>query len=86
MAISQGVQADRRRTAFCRHRQQQNSHHRVRFSIANFNDLVRGSEGLPYGRRMYEVKRYWDVPLPPLRQIKLDAIGEDAVRLTYVPA
>jgi dihydrofolate reductase len=147
----------------------------------HFNDLVRGSEGLLYGRRMYEVMRYWDEdqpdwdeiehdfaqawrskskwvasrsltsvgpnatlvqgdlidfaanlkserdgdidvagaelanelsaaglvdeyrlyfrpyvlgtgkpyfagPLPALRQIKLDAIGEDAVRLTYVPA
>jgi dihydrofolate reductase len=147
----------------------------------HFNDLVRGSDGLLYGRRMYEVMRYWDQdqpdwdeiehdfaqawrskpkwvasrsltsvgpnaalvqgdlidfaanlkcerdgdvdvagaelanvlsaaglvdeyrlyfrpyvlgagkpyfagPLPPLRQIKLDAIGEDAVRLTYVPA
>ena len=31
-------------------------------------------------------KPYFAGPLPPLRLMKLDAIGEDAVRLTYVPA
>jgi dihydrofolate reductase len=31
-------------------------------------------------------KPYFAGPLPPLRLTKLDAIGEDAVRLTYVPA
>src|SRR5580698_4299205 len=34
MAISQGVRADRRRTAFYRPRQQQNSRRRVRSSVA----------------------------------------------------
>jgi riboflavin biosynthesis pyrimidine reductase len=31
-------------------------------------------------------KPYFAGPRPPLRLIKLDAIGEDAVRLTYGPA
>jgi len=31
-------------------------------------------------------KPYFAGPLPPLRLVKLDAIGEDAVRLTYAPA
>jgi dihydrofolate reductase len=31
-------------------------------------------------------KPYFAGPLPPLRLMKLDAVGEDAVRLTYVPA
>ena len=31
-------------------------------------------------------KPYFAGPLPPLRLTKLDAIGEDAVRLIYVPA
>jgi riboflavin biosynthesis pyrimidine reductase len=31
-------------------------------------------------------KPYFAAPLPPLRLMKLDAIGEDAVQLTYVPA
>jgi dihydrofolate reductase len=32
------------------------------------------------------VKPFFAGPRPPLRLTKLDAIGEDAVRLTYVPA
>ena len=31
-------------------------------------------------------KPYFAGPLPPLRLVKHDAVGEDAVRLTYVPA
>jgi dihydrofolate reductase len=31
-------------------------------------------------------KPYFDDRVPPLRLVKLDAIGEDAVRLIYVPA
>ncbi len=31
-------------------------------------------------------KPFFAGPLPPLRLVKHDAIGEDAVRLTYVPA
>jgi dihydrofolate reductase len=31
-------------------------------------------------------KPYFAGPPPPLRLMKLDAIGEDVVRLTYVPA
>lgn len=31
-------------------------------------------------------KPYFAGPLHPLRRVKHDAIGEDAVRLTYVPA
>jgi dihydrofolate reductase len=31
-------------------------------------------------------KPYFAGPLPPLRLVKHDAIGEDALRLTYVPA
>jgi riboflavin biosynthesis pyrimidine reductase len=31
-------------------------------------------------------KPYFAGPWPPLRLMKLDAIGEDAVRLAYVPA
>ena len=31
-------------------------------------------------------KPYFAGPLPPLRLMKVDAVGEDAVRLSYVPA
>jgi dihydrofolate reductase len=30
----------------------------------HFNDYVRGSDGFLYGRRMYEVMRYWDEDQP----------------------
>ena len=29
-----------------------------------FTDYVRGSDGILYGRRMYEVMRYWDEDQP----------------------
>jgi dihydrofolate reductase len=38
----------------------------------HFNDLVRGSEGLLYGRRMYEVMRYWDEDQPDREEIEHD--------------
>ncbi len=112
----------------------------------HFIEQVRGLTGSVYGRRMYEVMRYWDEespewsaeerdfaaawrgrperrrggpdlarsltdlglideyrlyfrpvvlgggkpffagPRPPLRLVASDLIGEDAIRLTYVPA
>ena len=30
----------------------------------HFTDYVRGSDGLLYGRRLYEVMRYWDEDQP----------------------
>ena len=30
----------------------------------HFNDLVRGSDGFLYGRRLYEIMRYWDQDQP----------------------
>ena len=30
----------------------------------HFNDLVRGSDGFLYGRRLYEIMRYWDEDQP----------------------
>src|SRR5881394_3725514 len=100
----------------------------------HFNDHVRGLAGCLYGRRIYEIMRYWDEDRPewdagdhdvagpalaasltdlglideyrlyfrpfvlgggkpyfagarpPLRIIASDRVGEDAVRLTCVPA
>jgi len=64
----------------------------------HFTDHVRGLAGALYGRRIYEIMRYWDedrpewdagdheFARPPLRIIASDRIGEDAVRLTCVPA
>jgi hypothetical protein len=91
-----------------------------------FNKHVHGLAGSLYGRRMYEVMRYWDEDQsgwgavehdfaaawraqpkwiasrtlrsvgrgkpyfagarPPLRLVAMDRVGEDAVRLAYVPA
>lgn len=39
----------------------------------HFNDQLRGSTGMLYGRRIYEVMRYWDV----------DELGQDAVGLDF---
>ena len=55
-----------------RHRQQQNSHHRVRSSLAISTICFRGSEGLLYGRRIYEVMRYWDADQPDWDEIEHD--------------
>jgi dihydrofolate reductase len=33
-------------------------------AFRHFIDLVRGLSGLIYGRRMYEIMRYWDEELP----------------------
>jgi dihydrofolate reductase len=100
----------------------------------HFNDHVRGLAGCLYGRRIYEIMRYWDEDRPewdagdhdfagpalaasltdlglideyrlyfrpfvlgggkpyfararpPLRILASDRVGEDAVRLTCVPA
>jgi dihydrofolate reductase len=38
----------------------------------HFNDLVRGLDGLLYGRRMYEVMRYWDEDQPEWDEIEHD--------------
>jgi dihydrofolate reductase len=38
----------------------------------HFNDLVRGLDGLLYGRRMYEVMRYWDEDQPAWDEIEHD--------------
>ncbi len=38
----------------------------------HFNDTVRASAGIVYGRRMYEVMRYWDVDQP-----EWDAVARD---------
>ncbi len=37
-----------------------------------FNDYVRGLDGLLYGRRMYEVMRYWDEDQPEWDEIEHD--------------
>lgn len=38
----------------------------------HFNDLVRGLDSLLYGRRMYEVMRYWDEDQPAWDEIDHD--------------
>lgn len=38
----------------------------------HFNDLVRGSAGMLYGRLMYEVMRYWDEDKPGWGEIEHD--------------
>jgi dihydrofolate reductase len=38
----------------------------------HFNDHVRGSDGILYGRRMYEVMRYWDEDKPDWEEIEHD--------------
>ncbi len=38
----------------------------------HLNDLFRGSEGLLYGRRIYEVMRYWDADQPDWDEIEHD--------------
>ena len=35
----------------------------------HFNDLVRGSDSFLYGRRIYEVMRYWDEDQPDWDEI-----------------
>jgi hypothetical protein len=94
----------------------------------HFVEHVRDLAGIVYGRRTYEIMRYWDEdlpewdaeevdfaaawrsqpkwvvsrsvrpfvlghgtpffagPRPPLRLVASDPIGEDTIRLTYVPA
>jgi dihydrofolate reductase len=36
---------------------------RPRPSVTSFIELVRGLTGVIYGRRMYEIMRYWDEDL-----------------------
>ena len=43
-----------------------------------FRHFIEGQAGSVYGRRMSDVMRYWDVAS--------DRIGEDVLRLAYVPA
>ena len=38
----------------------------------HFNDYVRGLDALLYGRRMYEVMRYWDEDQPEWNEIEHD--------------
>jgi dihydrofolate reductase len=38
----------------------------------HFTDYVRGSDGLLYGRRMYEIMRYWDEDQPGWDEIEQD--------------
>jgi dihydrofolate reductase len=38
----------------------------------HFNDHVRGLAGIVYGRRMYEVMRYWDDDQPDWGAVELD--------------
>ena len=38
----------------------------------HFTDYVRGVDGLLYGRRMYEVMRYWDEDKPEWDAIEID--------------
>ncbi len=67
----------------------------------HFIEQVRDLTGSAYGRRMYEIMRYWDEdsaewvaeerdfasgPRPPLHLVTSDRIGEDVIGLTYVPA
>ena len=68
MAISQGLRADHSRAGFYRHRQQQSSRHPVR-SSRHFAEHVRGLDGILYGRRLYEVMRYWDEDQPDWDEI-----------------
>ena len=37
----------------------------------HFNDLVRGSDSFLYGRRIYEVMRYWDEDQPDWDEISM---------------
>ncbi len=62
----------------------------------HFIEEAQGQTGSVYGRKMYEVMRYWVVlghgkpyftgPRPRLRLMTHDRIDEDMLRLTYVPA
>jgi hypothetical protein len=62
----------------------------------HFIEEAQGQAGSVYGRQMYEVMRYWDDDHPEwdaeehafaaARLITNDRIGEDVIRLTYVPA
>jgi len=38
----------------------------------HFNDYVRGLSGILYGRRMYEVMRYWDEAQPGWEEVEHD--------------
>ena len=38
----------------------------------HFNEYIRGSDGFLYGRRMYEVMRYWDEDKPEWEEIEHD--------------
>ena len=38
----------------------------------HFNEYIRGSDGFLYGRRMYEVMRYWDEDKPDWEEIEHD--------------
>jgi hypothetical protein len=38
----------------------------------HFNDYVRGLAGILYGRRMYEVMRYWDEDRPEWEAVEHD--------------
>jgi hypothetical protein len=56
----------------------------------HFIEEAQAQAGSVYGRRMYEVMRYWDDDHPEwdtdVRLVGGDRIGEDVIRLTYVPA
>ena len=38
----------------------------------HFNDYIRGSAGMIYGRRMYEIMRYWDEDHPQFDAVERD--------------
>lgn len=50
--------------------------------IRHFIDEAQRQAASIYGRKMYEVMRYW----PPLRLKTRDRIGENVIRLAHVPA
>lgn len=39
---------------------------------SHFNDYVRASAGMIYGRRMYEIMRYWDVDHPHFDPVEVE--------------
>ena len=66
----------------------------------HFIEEAQAQTGSVYGRRVYELMQYWDddhpewnadelafaAAWPPLGLVSHDRIGDDVIRLTYVPA
>jgi hypothetical protein len=56
---------------------------REAYSSAVSRTLRRANRGSGFS---FAMKLIWRGPQPPLRFVGSDLIGEDAIRLTYVPA